>query len=164
MRRFFRSLFVFLATLVILFEEWLWEPLKRLMLAFARLPLIRQLSAAIASLSPRSALLVFLVPVLVLFPFKIGGLWLIANGHPGWGVLVFLGAKVTGTALFAWLFELTRNTLLQIGWFARIYGWVQQVSQAAHAWMHRQPLYHLIRDMVIRLKAQVRQWLARFRA
>lgn len=161
MRRLIRAVFVFLATLVILFEEWLWEPLKRLMLAFARLPLVRQLSARIAGLPPRLAMPVFLVPILVLFPFKVGGLWLIANGHPGLGVLVFLGAKVTGTALFAWLFELTRPALLQIGWFARIHDRIQQISLAAHAWIRRQPVYLHVRELAARLTAQVRQWLAR---
>ena len=70
MRRIFAAVFWFLAALVVLFEEWLWEPLRRLMEAFARLPLIRHLSAAIAALPARWATVVFLIPVLALIPFN----------------------------------------------------------------------------------------------
>jgi uncharacterized membrane protein YfbV (UPF0208 family) len=123
------------------------------MAMFSRLPLIRNLSKAIAGLSPRAALLVFFVPMLLLLPFKIGGLWLLAYGHPALGISTFLLAKVVGTALFAWLFALTKAALLQIAWFAAAYGKVQQISQTAHAWIHRQPVYQQIRQMLQRLRA-----------
>lgn len=161
MLRFLKSVGVFLAALVILFEEWLWEPLKRLMQRFSRLPLVRQLSAVIAGLSPRAALLTFLAPMVLLFPFKIAGLWLIAHGHALLGLATFLGAKLLGTAIFAWLFTLTRDALMQIAWFASAYGWVHRVSEMAHAWIHRQALYRWARLMAARVRARLARLLGR---
>ena len=47
-----------LIALLVLFEEWGWEPLQRLMARIARLPGLRQLEAAIARLPPWAALVV----------------------------------------------------------------------------------------------------------
>lgn len=155
MLRFLKSVGIFLAALVILFEEWLWEPLKRLMLRFSRLPVVRQLSDRIARLSPRAAVLVFIAPMVLLFPFKIAGLWLIGHGHALLGLTTFLAAKLMGTAIFAWLFTLTKDSLLRISWFAAAYSWVHRISDAAHAWIHRQAIYRWARLMAARVKARV---------
>jgi hypothetical protein len=151
--RLLKSIAVALAAIVILFEEWLWEPLKRMMLAFSRLPVIRQLAAFISRLPPVAALVLYLVPMAVLLPFKIAGLWLIGQGHSVLGISTFLAAKVVGTALLAWLFSLTKPALMQIGWFARAYGWIVSVSDAAHEWLHRQPLYQAIRAKLAKIRA-----------
>jgi hypothetical protein len=155
MLRILKSIAVAIAAVVILFEEWLWEPLKRLMLAFSRLPVIRQLAAIISRLPPLAALVLYLFPVLVLLPFKILGLWLIGQGHSVAGLATFLGAKIVGTALLAWLFALTKSALMQIGWFARTYAWVVRISDAAHEWLHRQPIYQATRNLL----AMMRAWI-----
>ena len=160
MRRIFAAVFWFLAALVVLFEEWLWEPLRRLMEAFARLPLIRHLSAAIAALPARWATVVFLIPVLALIPFKMTGLWLMAQGQLAFGLSVFVGAKIVGTALFAWLFALTKPALLTLPWFARAYRWVIGVRDTVHHWIRRQPAYRRTRLAIRRWRRDVRLWWA----
>jgi hypothetical protein len=157
--RLLKSIAVAVAAIVILFEEWLWEPLKRLMLAFSRLPVIRQLAGFISRLPPIAALVLYLVPIFVLLPFKIAGLWLIGQGHSVLGISTFLAAKIVGTALLAWLFSLTKPALMQIAWFARTYGWIVGISAAAHEWLHRQPLYQAIRASLARLRALISRHL-----
>ena len=49
-----------LLALLILFEEWGWEPLHRALLWLGRLAVMRQLEAAIARLPPGAALAVLL--------------------------------------------------------------------------------------------------------
>lgn len=158
MSRIFSAVFWFFAALVVLFEEWLWEPVRRAMVRFAQWPLVRLLSAAIASLPARWAALVFLVPVLALIPFKIGGLWLIAHGQLGLGLGVFIGAKLLGTALFAWLFALTKPALLTLDWFATLYRWVLDVRDTVHRWIRRQRSYRAVRFALRQLR---RWWRAR---
>jgi hypothetical protein len=159
MLRFLKSVGIALAAIVILFEEWLWEPLKRLMLAFSRLPVIRQLAGFISRLPPLAALVLYLVPVVVLLPFKIAGLWLIGEGHSFLGISTFLAAKVIGTALLAWLFSLTKPALMQIVWFAKAHAWVVGISDAAHQWLHRQPLYQAMRASLVRMRALINRLL-----
>lgn len=108
--------------LVILFEEWGWEPLQHFAARLFRLPLLRRIEAAIAALPPAAALAVFLIPTLMLLPVKLAALWLIGRGHSLLGALSIVGAKLFGTALVARLFTLTRPALLRMAWFARWYG------------------------------------------
>jgi hypothetical protein len=107
--------------LLIVFEEWGWVPLARLMGVLARLPFIAWLERRIVALPPRVALGVLFVPMLLLLPFKIGALWLIAAGRLGIGMLVFFGAKIVGTGIVARLFLLTQPQLMRLAWFARWY-------------------------------------------
>ena len=111
-----------LLALLILFEEGGWEPLRRLLARLGRLPVLRQLEAAIARLPPHAALVVFLVPALALLPVKLLALGLIAQGQRMLGLAVIVVAKLVGTAVVARLFALTQPALMQLPWFARAYG------------------------------------------
>jgi hypothetical protein len=110
-----------LVALVILFEEWGWEPLQRTMARIGRLPLAAWLERRIAALSPRAALVVFVIPAVALLPVKLGALWLIGQGHRWLGVALIIGAKVLGTAIVARLFALTRPALMSMPWFANAF-------------------------------------------
>ena len=117
-----RRLFEALIALVILFEEWGWEPLQRALAWVARLPPLAWIERRIAALPPYGALLVFLLPTLLLLPVKLAALWLIGIGQAGLGLAVIVLAKLIGTALLARLFKLTQPALMQLAWFALWYG------------------------------------------
>src|SRR5262245_33345466 len=124
MRRLTRPLLILLA-LVFLFEAWLWDHLKPIVarlvsfVPWARLK--AQLAAGIESLPPYPTLLVFLVPVVLLLPLKFLGLWMLAHGL-WFGAVALLGlAKVISLGVTAFLFDLTRPKLLQLGWFRWLY-------------------------------------------
>ena len=110
-----------LLALLILFEEWGWEPLQRALARLGRLPLLRQTEAAVARLPPYAALLVFALPALLLLPVKLAALALIANGQRLLGLVVIVLAKLVGTAVVARLFTLTRPALMRLPWFARLH-------------------------------------------
>ena len=139
--------------LLILFEEWGWEPLQRTLAWVGRLPLLRQLEAGIARLPPRAALAVFLLPTLLLLPVKLLALAAIAHGHKLLGLAVIVLAKLLGTAVVARLFALTRPALLQLAWFARIYGrwtaWKDALLaqvRASWAWRSGRAVKRLLRQ------------------
>src|SRR3977135_3243443 len=84
MRRLLRPLLILLA-LIFLLEAWLWSHLAPIVgWIVARIPL-REVKARIAAwierLPPVATLGVFVVPVLLLLPFKFLGLWMLAHGH-----------------------------------------------------------------------------------
>jgi hypothetical protein len=120
--RFLRNVFGALVALLILFEEWGWEPLQALLARLTRLPGLAWLERRIAALPPYAALAVFFVPALALLPLKLAALWIVGQGHAVLGLLLILGAKVVGTAVVARLFALTRPALMSLDWFARLYG------------------------------------------
>ena len=122
----FRAFFA----LLILFEEWGWEPISRLMARIGNLPVFRQIEAVIKRLPPYAALGLFLLPTLLLLPVKLLALWLISIGRAKLGVLVIVLAKVIGTAVVARLFALTQPALMQLAWFARLYArWADWKAQ-----------------------------------
>jgi hypothetical protein len=107
--------------LVLLFEEWGWEPLQRMLGWVARLPVLRRAEDRIMRLPPYPALAVFLLLAVPLLAVKIGAWWLIANGKGLLGLLLVIVAKLVGTAVAARLFTLTRPALLGLDWFAVLY-------------------------------------------
>jgi hypothetical protein len=107
--------------LLILLEEWGWQPLADLLGRLARWRPWARAETAIARLPPYAALVVFALPTLLLLPLKFLALFLIARGQLVLAGLLFAAAKVGATALVARLFMLTRPALMQIAWFAWAY-------------------------------------------
>ena len=107
--------------LVLIFEEWGWEPLQRLMARLARLPLWARMETHIRALPPYLALMVFFVPALLLLPVKLLALYWIGRGHALLGISLVLTAKMLGTAAVARLFALTQPALMRLAWFAKLY-------------------------------------------
>ncbi|MES2195419.1 MAG: hypothetical protein V4517_13450 [Pseudomonadota bacterium] len=127
MRRLFKPLWVLLAV-IFLIEAWLWDHLEPIVeRVVARIPLRRfkhWLAGKIATLSPAMTLVVFVVPAILLFPLKLLGLWLLANQYWASAVTLMVFAKFLGLGVTAFIFDVTRSKLLQMGWFAKLYEWV----------------------------------------
>lgn len=125
--RLLKGLIGWVLALVILFEEWGWEPLQRLLARIGRWPGLRWIERAVRRLPPYAALALFALPTLMLLPVKLGALWLIGQGHVVPGALVIVTAKVAGTAIVARLFTLTQPALIRLRWFAHLHerwtGW-----------------------------------------
>jgi hypothetical protein len=145
MRRLLRPLW-FLLAVIFLVEAWIWDrlgPVVGRVIALLPLEAIRRhLEQAIERLPPYATLLVFAIPAVVLFPFKLAALWLLGNGHLLAGGATFLLAKTVGLAVTAFLFNACKPKLLEIGWFARLYAlmlrlklWASLQTAPARAWI-----------------------------
>ena len=118
-----RGVLLALAAVILAIEEWGWRPLTAWAARIAEWPPLARLEARIRSASPRTALLLFLVPAVLLFPVKLLALWFIHMGRTGLGLIVILAAKLLGTALVGRLFIITEPLLMQFAWFARSLAW-----------------------------------------
>ena len=156
-----KALFGWLLALVILFEEWGWEPLQRALAWVGRLPGLRWAEQRIQTLPPYGALALFLLPTLLLLPVKLLALWLIGQGKVFAGTLVILSAKMVGTAIVARLFTLTQPALMRLAWFAKLYGrwtvWktalLAQV-RASLAWRFARVVKHRVKQRWQQLRAK----------
>lgn len=119
--------FVALLVLLLLAEEWLWDHLKRCVARLGALPGVRAFEARLRALPPWASLLVMLLPAAVLLPFKLAALWALGHGHRVLGFLVFVAAKLVGTGLAAYLFDLVRDSARQVKAFDRFYGAVMRL-------------------------------------
>ncbi|WP_295445673.1 hypothetical protein [uncultured Thiodictyon sp.] len=147
-----------LLALLILFEEWGWEPLHRALLRLGRLPVVCRIEAAITRLPPPAALVLLLLPTLGLLPVKLAALWLIARGQPLTGLAVVLVAKLIGTAVLAWLFALTQPALMRMPWFGAAYGRWYGWKEALLAWVRESWAWRTGRVV----KRLLRRWVARW--
>ena len=157
MRRLLKPLWILLA-LVFLFEAWLWEHLRPLVAWVVDLIAWNKLKARFAAwiehLSPYPTLLIFLIPPVILFPFKLLGLWMLAHGSWLGAMTVLVLAKLVGTGVAAFIFDVTRPKLLQLPWFRWIYEHVLVLLAKAQA---------LIDPIKLRIKRAVRRYVWLFR-
>jgi hypothetical protein len=107
----------------------------------------------VRSLSPYCALTLFLVPLIVLEPAKPVGFFLIASGRAWAGVAVIGIGEVLKILIVERLFHVSRNKLLSIGWFARLYRLVTFWLD----WLRRRPAW----QASVRLLSQSRVGLRR---
>jgi hypothetical protein len=139
--RFLRNVFGALVALVILFEEWGWEPLQAALARLGRLPPLAWLERRIARLPSYAALALLAVPALAILPIKLAAVWVITRGHALAGLLIIVAAKLVGTAVLARLFALTRPALMKIAWFARGYAYWTAWKNELLAWVRASALW-----------------------
>jgi hypothetical protein len=119
-----RPLLLLLAA-AFLIEAWVWQGCVALgrrivaLIPWARLK--ERIKAFIAIMPAPVALVIFLIPLVIVEPFKIISLWLVAFGHPILGILGWVAMQFVGVGLVAVAFDLTRDKLLSMPWFVWVY-------------------------------------------
>src|SRR3984957_20044034 len=127
MRRLLQPIWILLAV-IFLIEGWLWDHLEPVVAWFVALIPLRSfkqwLAERVDTLSPAMTLIVFIVPVIPLFPLKLVGLWLLTHEYWFSAILTIIFAKFLGVGVAAFVFDVTREKLLEMGWFERLYEFV----------------------------------------
>ena len=154
-----KRLLLYLVAAIFIFEAWIWDSFHALGIAIVRWLPFERLKAFVVALverlPPYAALCLFCIPAIVIFPFKIAGLWLIAHGHIVLGGATFFAAKVAGVGAAAFLFDLTSAKLMTLPWFRTLYVKVLQWRD----WAHRlvDPYRQRVRAFVLRQREKARQ-------
>lgn len=153
MRRLLRPLWVLFALLFLL-EAWLWdrvEPIVAWIVALIPLPRLKKwLAERVEHLSPGATLLVFAVPFVLLAPLNLVEAWLLAKKYFVSATILIVLQKVVGVGIIAFVFDVTREKLLRMGWFRRLYEFVIDLRARAS-------------EIVAPFKLAIQQWMARFR-
>ena len=150
MRRLLQPLWVLLA-IIFLIEAWLWdhlEPIVAWMVASIPLRTFKQwLAERVDTLSPAMTLIVFIVPVLPLFPLKLVGFWLLTHEYWLSAILTIIFAKFLGVGVAAFIFDVTRDKLLEMDWFETIYEFIMDLRAKATALVD--PVKLRIKDVLV---------------
>lgn len=77
----------------------------------------------IRNLGPYQSLLLLLVPVSVIEPFKLVAVGVAGKGHWVAGTAVAIAAYAASLLLVERLFKLVKPKLLALPWFARLWNW-----------------------------------------
>jgi hypothetical protein len=136
LRRLLQPIWVLLAV-IFLIEAWLWDHLEPIVAwVVAKIPLRafkHWLAERVDTLSPAMTLVVFIVPVLPLFPLKLVGFWLLTHEYWMSAIFTIMFAKLVGVGVTAFLFDVTRSKLLEMGWFETLYEFVLTLRAKANA-------------------------------
>jgi len=136
LRRLLQPIWVLLAV-VFLIEAWLWDHLEPIVAwVVAKIPLRafkHWLAERVDTLSPAMTLVVFIVPVLPLFPLKLVGFWLLTHEYWMSAIFTIMFAKLVGVGVTAFLFDVTRSKLLEMEWFEALYEFVMALRAKAAA-------------------------------
>lgn len=159
LRRLAQPFWVLLA-IIFLIEAWLWDHLEPVVEKIVALIPLRQfkhwLSERIDALSPAMTLIVFAVPVVPLFPLKLVGLWLLAHEYWTTAVVILVFAKFAGVGITAFIFDVTREKLLEMRWFEVTYEFIMRLRETAKALVA--PIKQRIREI---LRGDGEGWSAR---
>src|SRR6201997_2902045 len=135
-RRLLQPFWVLLAV-IFLIEAWLWdhlEPIVAWVVALIPLQAFKQwLAERVDTLSPAMTLIVFIVPVIPLFPLKLIGVWLLVHEYWLSALTTILFAKLVGVGVTAFVFDVTRPKLLEMAWFEKLYEFVLTLRAKAKA-------------------------------
>jgi hypothetical protein len=135
LRALVRGFWVILAVLFLI-EAWLWthlEPVVERLVALIPWQGIKaEFVRLIAGLSPPATLVVFAIPFFLLMPVKFLEVWLIVTQQWIAAMIVLVLAKLVGVGLTAFIFEATKDKLLQMAWFRRVYDYVIWLRAWAH--------------------------------
>ena len=136
LRRLLQPVWVLLAV-IFLIEAWLWDHLEPIVAWFvAKLPLQafkNWLADRVDTLSPAMTLIVFIVPVIPLFPLKLVGVWLLMHEYWLSALTTIIFAKLLGVGVTAFVFDVTRPKLLEMGCFERLYEFIMALRAKAKA-------------------------------
>lgn len=149
LRRLLQPVWVLLA-IIFLIEAWLWDHLEPIVARIvAAIPLARfkqWLTERVDALPPAMTLIVFAVPIIPLFPLKLIGLYLLTHEYWLTGVSTFLFAKLLGVGVTAFVFDVTRDKLMEMHWFERLYELVLKLRARAHLLVD--PVKRRIRELI----------------
>jgi hypothetical protein len=148
--------FTWLAAIVFLVEEVIWDWTAAFMAKLGAIRIIHAIEKRIAALPPRWALFTFLLPSLILIPAKLIGLHAIAKGHWVIGSTVFILAKIAGMALFSRIFNLTRPALMQFGWFVWLYTKVMYYRNRIHDYLANWQAFQLVKQRIHALIVKIK--------
>jgi hypothetical protein len=168
LRRLLQPVWILLA-IIFLIEAWLWDHLEPVVACFvAAIPLrtFKQwLAERVDTLSPAMTLIVFIVPVIPLFPLKMVGLWLLMHEYWMSAVTTILFAKLLGVGVTAFLFDVTRPKLLEMAWFEKLYEFVLKLRARCNALVDpvKARIVELFRGDGDRWSSRVMRLILRFR-
>src|SRR5262249_62131632 len=86
----------------------------------------------IARLSPQATLVVFVIPFIVLLPLKFLEFWFLAHRQWMASIMVLVLAKLVGLGVTAFIFEVTKDKLLQMARFRQLYEFFLWARDWAH--------------------------------
>ncbi len=147
-----RIILIVLASLWMLFEDWVWDSILAVMEKVGRLKVVRTFETFLGRQNKYLLLSLFVFPFFIMIPAKLFGIYLIAKGMVIRGISIFVIAKAIITALVTRLFVISKDKLLLIKSFAAFYFWMTEKKEWLQAEVRKLRAWQLAREFIRKLK------------
>lgn len=155
-----KKLLLTLLALLLIIEEWLWDLLAACGHYLLLLLKLEDFERWLRQTPPRTALLAFSIPLLIVAPINLVAFWLMLQGLLLQGILLEVCAKLLGTLLVARVFALTKPQLLTFPLIAAVYHTIMGWLHWAHAKIIDTELYRWSRQWKAKVKARLKELLS----
>ena len=125
------------------------------------LPLMAAAEKRLRKLGPWASLGVLVLPATILFPCKLAAVWALSHHRPMLGLTVLVAAKIAGTSVAAYLFDIVRDSARQLVWFDRCYSMAIHALELTRSWLAGQPTYQAARAAVAAMRSRSARLLRR---
>lgn len=154
-----KKILLSLLAIILIIEEWLWDALSAFGHFLISLLHLEEFERWLIQLSPNTALIAFMIPILIVTPINLAALGLLANGLILQGILLEVLAKVLGTLLVSRVFALTKSQLLTFKVLAVIYSTIMRWLTWAHQKVTETKVYQLAKVLKAQAKHMIVTWL-----
>lgn len=127
-----KTIFTIILAIIVLIEEWLWDTLAIIGEWLDNTFNLQKIDNWLIQASPPQALIALLIPIIVITPFNILGLRLLAMGLIIQGIAIEIIVKLITTLFVARIFRLVKPALLTFFWFSKIYHFITGILKWAH--------------------------------
>ncbi len=140
--------------LVFLFETWVWRKLVALASAIAALLPWQEFRDAARRILGRLpaifSVLLFVIPLAVSEGGAFVSVVMMATGHVIMGATLYVAMKIFGLFLVPIIFEITREKLLSLPWFAYLYGKFEALHAAVRRFVepYKQAAIQMSRELI----------------
>lgn len=153
-----KKILLSLFAIILIIEEWLWDALSAFGHFLISLLHLEKFERWINQLSPNTALIAFMIPLLIVTPINLAALGLLANGLILQGILLEILAKLLGTLLVSRVFALTKSQLLTFKVLAVIYSAIMRWLTWAHQKITETTVYKFAKAFKSQVKERIAGW------
>ncbi|MDQ5939563.1 MAG: hypothetical protein RLZZ384_1262 [Pseudomonadota bacterium] len=150
-----KKLLLSILAVILIFEEWLWDTLTVAGQFFSRILHLERFDAWLIESSPKRALFAFFIPLVIVTPFNILAVFLLARGAILEAILLEIVLKLSATLLIARIFRLVKPALLTFNWFSTSYTYISDLLHWAHESVRHTAIYQLSLTLKAAVKARV---------
>ena len=142
----------------IIFEELVWETIAKPIYEYIHsLKLLQKIEAKIHHLHPWILLILFLSIFIVVEAVGLFAGVLALQGNVILAGLLYL-SKIPVAAFAFWLFRISQDKLLSIGWFNTVYNFIMEKIE----WLKNTDVYHTIKEKSAKIKIYIKQFKAKY--
>ena len=159
LRKLLRLIATAIAFLYLLLDFLFLSALRPLFRRLAELRIYGKIKAGIERLGPYTTLILFLIPLILLEPFKPAGMYLVAKGHLAIGIVVVVVGEILKIGTVEQIFRIGRPKLMTIPAFA----WTYSLVVAWLNWVKSLPAVQVVVRQFREMKRILSDTIRRFK-